>query len=412
MQKVTSLVAKEILDSRGNPTIEVEMASGDIVVSASVPSGKSAGSREALEKRDVDGKGVQIAIKNINEIIASAIVGQEVNPLEIDKALLKLDGTKNKSNLGANAILGVSLAVTRLGAKLENKPLWQYINEISGVKVKPYFPKLFMNVINGGVHSNFRLPFQEYMVIFDDETMKGRYQKGLDFLKKLGEAIEEKYGKVEIGDEGGFSPEMKTIEEPFELISNLMDESMMIAIDVAASELYKDGIYKIMGEEYLASQFIEVYKNLVENFSIGSIEDPFEESDLIAFENMMREIKNWDSKVVRKNLTEEILIVGDDLTTTNPESILDSARNKRANAVIIKPNQIGTLSEVYHAVKLARGAGWKIICSHRSGETMDDFIADLAVGVGAYGLKAGSPSQEVRRAKYERLLEIEKEMGK
>ena len=400
MNKITSCKAKEIKDSRGNPTIEVEIGSEDVFMSASVPSGASAGSREALEKRDEDGKGVQTAIKNVNEIIGPAIMG------------LELDGTENKSNLGANAILGVSIATTKLKAKLENKPLWQYINEISGVRVEPSQPNLFMNVLNGGVHAKFRLPFQEYIVISGGETVKESYGKSLVFLKKLGEAIKEKYGKVEMGDEGGFSPEMKTIEEPFELLSNLMDSDMVIANDVAASELYKDGVYSVLGEEYSSGQFLNIYKNLVENFPIGSIEDPFDESDLPSFENITREVKNWDAKALRKGIMEDVLIVGDDLTTTNTESILDSTRNKRANAVIIKPNQIGTLSEVYKAVKLARGAGWKIICSHRSGETMDTFIADLAVGVGAYGLKAGSPSQEVRRVKYERLLEIEKEMEK
>ncbi|MBU4479938.1 phosphopyruvate hydratase [Patescibacteria group bacterium] len=410
--KITSLKAKEIKDSRGNPTIEVEIGSGDIVVKASVPSGRSAGSREALEKRDADGKGVQEAIKNVNEIIAPAVLEKEVDPTEIDKILLKLDGTKNKSNLGANAILGVSLAVTRLGAKLEDKPLWKYINKISGVKVIPSQPKLFMNVLNGGAHAGFRLPFQEYIVVPGGKTTKESYEKSQVFLKELGEAIEEKYGKVEMGDEGGFSPKMETIEEPFELLSNLMDDEMVIANDVAASEFYKDGVYHILGEEYSSSQFLNIYKNLVENFPIGSLEDPFEESDSSGFESIMRETKSWNSKAIKQGLAEEILIVGDDLTTTNPEFILDSARNKRANAVIIKPNQIGTLTEVYNAVKLARGAGWKIICSHRSGETMDSFIADLAVGIGAYGLKAGSPSQEVREVKYLRLLEIEEEMKK
>ena len=404
MNKITSCKAKEIKDSRGNPTIEVEIGSEDVFMSASVPSGASAGSREALEKRDEDGKGVQTAIKNVNEIIGPAIMGLEVFGELYDIYVSQI----------------YRFVYFKVGRKEEAEDLtsevflktWQYINEISGVRVEPSQPNLFMNVLNGGVHAKFRLPFQEYIVISGGETVKESYGKSLVFLKKLGEAIKEKYGKVEMGDEGGFSPEMKTIEEPFELLSNLMDSDMVIANDVAASELYKDGVYSVLGEEYSSGQFLNIYKNLVENFPIGSIEDPFDESDLPSFENITREVKNWDAKALRKGIMEDVLIVGDDLTTTNTESILDSTRNKRANAVIIKPNQIGTLSEVYKAVKLARGAGWKIICSHRSGETMDTFIADLAVGVGAYGLKAGSPSQEVRRVKYERLLEIEKEMEK
>ncbi len=410
MHKITSIKAKEILDSRGNPTIEVEMASDEIVVSASVPSGKSAGSREALEKRDTDGRCVNDAIRNVNEIIAPEIIGKETDPLEIDKILLKLDGTKNKSNLGANAILGVSLAVTRLRANIEGKPLWQYIHEVSKLRVAHNVPKLFMNVLNGGAHSDFRLPFQEYMIIPGGNSVEESYKSSLDFLKDLESAVKEKYPDVVMGDEGGFSPVMETIEEPFELLSNLRKDDMVMAIDVAASEFYKNGVYEILGEKYFASQFLEIYKDLVENFLIESIEDPFQESDFEGFENMMQDIKTWNPKVIEKKLAKDILVVGDDLTTTNPESILDSARNKRANAVIIKPNQIGTLTEVYNAIRVAHGAGWKIICSHRSGETMDDFIADLAVGVGAYGLKAGSPLQDVRRVKYERLLQIEQEM--
>lgn len=394
MNKITSITAKEIKDSRGEPTIEVEIKSGKTTAKASVPSGKSSGSREA---KIVD---VQQAVKNIDEIIAPKIIDLEVDPMNIDKIILKLDGTKDKSKLGGNTLLGVSLAVTRLGAKLNNKPLWKYINEISKIDVKPSSPKLFMNVLNGGSHSDFILPFQEYIVIAEN------FDNAKKFLDELGEAVEEKYGKVKIGDEGGFSPKMDTIEEPFELISNLMDSDMKIAIDAAASEFYKDGVYTILGEEYLSSQLQQVYRDLVSKFPLASIEDPFEESDFSAFTNMMKDSKDWQLK----SGDEDLIIVGDDLTTTNVEFILESARNKRANAVIIKPNQIGTLTEVYNAIKIARGAGWKVICSHRSGETMDDFIADLSVGVGSYGLKAGSPRQEERLVKYKRLQQIAKEL--
>ncbi|OGD68437.1 hypothetical protein A3E89_00320 [Candidatus Campbellbacteria bacterium RIFCSPHIGHO2_12_FULL_35_10] len=396
MSKITSIKAKEILDSRGKPTIEVEVFSDDISAVASVPSGKSAGSREA---KVID---VKQAIKNIEEIIAPAIVGMEINPFEIDKIILDLDKTEDKSVLGGNTTLGVSLAVTRLGAKLENKPLWKYINEISKLDVSPSLPKLFMNVINGGVHADFRIPFQESMIVVEVKS----YDKAVVFLNRLGELVKEKYGEVKIGDEGGFSPETKNLEEPFEMISSLMDSDMKIAIDVAGSEFYKDGVYKIFGKEYSSEQLEQIYKNLTEKFPIFSIEDPFQESDFSAFSNMMKNSKDW----ILKSNDDELLIVGDDLTTTNAKQILDSARNRRANAVIIKPNQIGTLTEVYNAIKIARGAGWKIICSHRSGETMDDFISDLAVGVGAYGIKAGSPRQKERLVKYERLQQILKEL--
>lgn len=395
MNKITSVTAKEIKDSRGEPTIEVEVASGEIIAIASVPSGKSSGSREA---KTVD---AQQAVKNINEIIAPAIINLEVQPPSIDKIILDLDGTKNKSNLGGNTLLGVSIAVTKLAAKLENKPLWKYINEISGLKESPALPKLFMNVINGGVHANFRTPFQETMIVIDGE----KYHQAIEFLDRLGEVVKEKYGDVEMGDEGGFSPKMETLEEPFELVSNLINFDMSIAIDAAASEFYKDGVYEILGEKYSADQLSQVYKNLVSKFPLSSIEDPFEESDFPAFSNMMKDSYDWELKIGEK----ELLVMGDDLTTTNVEFILDSARNKRVNSVIIKPNQIGTLTEVYNAIKIARGADWKIVCSHRSGETMDDFIMDLAVGVGAFGIKAGSPRQKERLVKYERLLEIQKE---
>lgn len=394
--KITSLKAKEILDSRGKPTIEVEIASDDIVVSASVPAGKSSGSREAKVVE------VNQAIKNIEDIIAPAILGLEVEPLEIDKIILDLDGTEDKSNLGGNTLIGVSLAVTRLGAKLENKPLWQYINEISGLDIKPSLPKLFMNVINGGVHADFRVPFQETMIIIEEE----KYQQAIKFLNKLSEAITEKYGEVKTGDEGGFSPEVKTLEEPFELVSNLIDSDMAIAIDAAASELYKDGVYTLLGEDYLSGQLMQVYRDLVLKFPLAAIEDPFGENDFGAFSNMLKDSKEWELKLGGKNL----IVIADDLTTTNVKQITNAIKNKMANAVIIKPNQIGTLFEVYEAVKVAREADWKIICSHRSGETMDSFIADLAVGIGAYGIKAGSPRQKVRLAKYERLEQIGTEL--
>lgn len=387
MSKITSIKAKEIKDSRGKPTIEVEVGSGSIFVSASVPSGASTGSREAKTVF------VDQAISNIEKIIAPKLLDMEVNPIEIDKILLELDHTEDKSNLGGNTLLGVSLAVTRLGAKLEDKPLWKYINEISKVDTKPSLPKLFMNVINGGVHADFRSPFQEYMIIEED------YNKAKNFISKLGVLIKEKYEEVEMGDEGGYSPKVETIREPFELLTSV-DENIEIAIDVAGSELYKEGQYEIFKKTYSPNELLEIYEELIKEYPIKSIEDPFEENDFESFQNMVKEFKDSD-----------LIIVGDDLTTTNPESILESARNKRVNAVIIKPNQIGTLTEVYNAIKLARGAGWEIICSHRSGETMDTFIADLAVGVGAYGIKAGSPSQNVRRVKYDRIEKIKQELS-
>ncbi len=410
--KITTCTAKEILDSRGAPTLEVKMSAGDFSVTASVPSGKSTGGEEALELRDADGRGVSLAIANVNGIIADKIIGHDMEPCDIDHLLLELDGTENKSNLGANAMLGVSIAATKLAAAQIGVPVWKYIARTNGAD--PKLPKLFMNIINGGAHADFqpngeagrfRLPFQEYMIVPEDELVSVAYRQALSIIDLLGKKLKADFGDVPIGDEGGYSPLLKTIEEPFEILTSLIPkEGMFMAIDSAASEFYKparlgggDGEYNLLDKSYSPEELLSVYKDLTTRFNLLSIEDPFEESDASSFAGLV------------KKIGENVLIVGDDLTVTNPSLVTQMAEKKAANAVIIKPNQIGTLSEVYEAVTLAHGAGWKTIASHRSGETMDSFIADLAVGIGAYGIKAGSPSQKERKVKYDRLLEIEKE---
>jgi len=395
--KIIACTAKEILDSRGMPTLEVEMVSGDFSVKVSVPSGKSTGGGEALELRDTDGRGVSGAIANVNEIIAKEIIGREIEPHDIDQLLLELDGTENKSNLGANAMLGVSIASTKLAAVIAGIPVWKYIAEKN--KSTPRLPKLFMNIINGGTHSEFRLPFQEYMIVPEHELVSEAYSEAIGIIESLGKKLESEFTDVPIGDEGGYSPALKTIEEPFEILTSLIsNKKVFLAIDAAASEFYKNGEYNLLSKSYSPKELQEIYKKLIANFKLLSIEDPFEESDVASFTDLVKETN------------ENILIVGDDLTVTNPSLITQMVEKKSANTVIIKPNQIGTLSEVYEAVTLAHGAGWKTIASHRSGETMDSFIADLAVGVGAYGIKAGSPLQKERKVKYDRLLEIEKEI--
>jgi len=395
--KITQCVAKEILDSRGVPTLEVEMSSDKFSAHASVPSGKSTGSEEALELRDADGRGVTDAISNVNNIIAKEITGSDVEPNSIDKVLLDLDGADNKNNIGANAMLGVSIAVTKLAALVEDVPVWKFIAQNNGADAR--LPRLFMNVINGGAHADFRLPFQEYMIVVDDELVSVSYDKSLHVIKALGEKLREEFGEVPIGDEGGYSPLFKKIEEPFELLDSLIpDIGAFIAIDAAASEFYKDDKYELLNERYSQKELLSIYKDLIDRFDLRSIEDPFDESDVDNFVE------------ITKGNTSGVLIVGDDLTVTNPSIITEMVEKKAANAVIIKPNQIGTLSEVYEAATIAHGSGWKTIASHRSGETMDSFIADLAVGIGAYGIKAGSPSQKERKVKYDRLLEIEKEI--
>ena len=396
--RVTSCKAISIRDSRGNPTVEVELESGTARAVASVPSGKSAGSKEALEKRDSDG-GVESAIKNITERILPAITARGFSsPNEIDTLLRELDGTRNKENLGANAMLPVSIAATKLFALEAGRRPWKFIAEMNGFT--PAFPRLYMNVLNGGAHADFCLPFQEYIIVAQG-TPSEAYEEATMIFWELGELIKKTIGPTPLGDEGGYSPAFNSIEKPFELLRSLVfpGDNVSIAIDAAATEFYKDGAYTILDEIYSTDKLLEVYKNLVERFGLMSIEDPFTENDYDGFKKMTA------------ILGDKILVVGDDLTVTNPEILKTMIDQRAGNALIIKPNQIGTLEEVYETVRLAKDAGWKIVASHRSGETEDTFIADLAVGIGAFGIKAGAPSQKERVVKYNRLIEIEKEFG-
>jgi enolase len=399
MEKIDSIIAEEIRDSRGKPTIAVTLRAGAYEASAKVPSGKSAGSREACELRDADGVGVSQAIANVNTTISAALVGAELDPLAIDKTLLDLDGTENKTHLGANAMLGVSMAACRLAAIVRGVPLWKLIAELS--RSTPSVPRLYMNMLNGGAHASFRLPFQEYIVVVGGEHIDGAYKKADEIFVALGALIKQKYGAVPMGDEGGYSPDIHSIEEPFRLLRDALGDTsdVFMAIDAAASEFFAEGKYHILGTPYTSAELLAIYNILGKQYNLKSIEDPFDEDDLSAFETMT------------KTMGERMLIVGDDLTVTNPRITKEMVHGVRANAMIVKPNQIGTMSEVFETVAIARDAGWKIIASHRSGETDDTFISDLAVGIGAYGLKAGAPTQHERRVKYERLIEIEKEIN-
>jgi len=398
--KITKCGAKAINDSRAVPTIEVGLFGEGFEVTFSVPSGKSTGEREALELRDSDGKGVSKAMTHIEEIIAPKLYGRDwKNIKEIDEMLIELDGTPNKARLGANATLAISIASAKLFAAVQGVPFWKYIGEQSGQT--PSRPGLYMNMINGGLHADFKLPFQEYIIVFKKPTIKESYGFAQTLLEKLGSTLKEQGGgEVPLGDEGGYSPEFfKTIEEPFAVLAGLIkeDPELFIAIDAAASAFLKEGAYEILNKKYTQDELLDLYKKLTDEFPLKSIEDPFGENDTEGFEKIMRE------------LGEGILIVGDDLTVTNPDIIKEMADNKAANAVIIKPNQIGTLTETFKAAEVARSLGWKIIASHRSGDTQDTAIADIAFGLGAFGIKAGSPRQLERRVKYERLLQIERE---
>jgi enolase len=403
MSKIIEIIAKEIKDSRGKPTIETTVETNMGSFSACVPSGASTGIREALELRDEDGKGVNTAINNVNELIAPKLKGMDVlNQRDIDGTMIDLDGTENKSKLGANAILSVSLAVARAGAASEKIPLYQWIAKLSGNENKLFSPLPMFNILNGGAHAKNDLDIQEFMIVPQKKTMQENLLVGNAVFLKLKEAIKANFGEdhLGLGDEGGFAPPITSAERALFLIRGACDgqNDINFALDCAASEFYKDGKYIVEGQEYTRTQMLEFYKNLVSEFPIVSIEDPFSQEDWEGFKEITKEIGS------------KVTIVGDDLTTTNIKTIKDAHSQSACNAILIKLNQIGSLSETIDAINMTKSFGWKVIVSHRSGETMDAFIADLAVGCGADMLKAGSPAKEERMVKYARVIEIENEI--
>lgn len=389
--RIDRIKARAIPDTRGRSTVEVTISANALSAVASVPSGKSTGKHEALELRDADG-GVTSAVANVNGEIARALIGQRFSPDELDAFLITLDGTPNKSRLGANALLAVSIAAQRLFALSEDAPLWKAIAERAGTT--PSAPHLFVNMMNGGAHADFKLPFQEYLLI-----VKGETGSALPIAQKAFAKLGERLDGVPMGDEGGYAPTFDSLERPFELLTDLVKEfpNTSIAIDAAASELFHDDAYQLLGKSYSAEELTSIYGSIVARFPIHSIEDPFDEESADDFTRLTAA------------LGEKILIIGDDLTVTNPVRIADAVAHKEINAVLIKPNQIGTVRETIQAVQETYAAGFKVIASHRSGETDDTFIADFAYGIGAHGLKAGGFGQRERVVKYERLLAIEKE---
>ncbi|MBI2025383.1 phosphopyruvate hydratase, partial [Candidatus Kaiserbacteria bacterium] len=353
--RIDSITAKPIPDTRGRLTIETTLIIGDLSASASVPSGKSTGEHEAVELDAVQ------AIENVNGETATALVGRNFNsPDELDAFLIELDGTPNKSRLGANAILSVSIAMMRLFALQENIPLWRAIANRAGTI--PSTPKLFVNVMNGGVHvapyealakeGRFRLPFQEYMLVVPGET-----STALPIAQKAFAKLGEMLGDVPMGDEGGYAPTFDTLEKPFEILAELVKEfpGTSIAIDAAASQLFQDGAYHLLGRAYSTNELAETYANLAGHFGVRSIEDPFDEHATGDFARLTAAVNG------------RILVVGDDFICTNPTLIADAINKKAVNAVLIKPNQIGTVMETIEAVQETRAAGLKAICSHRSG---------------------------------------------
>lgn len=407
--KIHSIHAIQILDSRGNPTIEayVELQNG-IVGKASVPSGASTGSHEKVELRDGDknafaGKGVRKADKNINSEINTLLKGHGIDMLqEIDERMIDLDGTENKSRLGANATLAVSLAAARALANYKKEPLWKTLNEYYFPKTKPQFLKLMVNIVNGGAHANWNFDIQEFMIIPQTDSPSKATEIAQEVFQTLGELLKKENLTTLKGDEGGYSPDLSSNEEVFEIIQKAVKLSnhaheIKYAVDVAASELFKDGTYffKKQNKSLSATELSAYYHSLQTKYGIYSFEDPFAEDDWSNFSTFT------------KNFGDTGLIVGDDLYTTDPQRIQKGIAQKATNAVLIKPNQIGTLKETVDAIMLAKRADMKVVISHRSGETEDSFIADLSYACDADYLKAGSMSRSERLAKYNRLIEIE-----
>ncbi len=406
--KIKSIKAKEILDSRGNPTIQVNLETNDGLFISSVPSGASTGKNEAVELRDGGkrylGKGVLQAVKNINEIIAPKIIGE--SPLDqekIDNLMKEIDGTENKSHLGANAILAVSIAISRAGAAGEGMSLYQYLAKIYGNSLSDLkMPKACFNILNGGAHAGNELDIQEFMIIPQNNYFKDNLQQASEIYHKLKKIISDSFSKeaTNVGDEGGFAPPIKEAEEALNLIGQTIKDypETKIGIDCAASQFYKDGSYNLAGHSLNQEELSSFYGGLIENYPIIFLEDPFDEEDWSGF------------RAIEEKLGNKIMIIGDDLLCTNPQRIKKAGEEKACSGTIIKPNQIGTVSEAIEAIKLAKSFGWKTIASHRSGETCDSFIADLAVGAQTDFIKSGAPARGERLAKYNRLLEIEREI--
>jgi len=413
METIEIVFAREILDSRGNPTIEVEVGLSDGGWGqAAVPSGASTGKFEALELRDGDpkrysGKGVLKAIENVNTAIGPALIGMDPfdQPL-IDTTMIELDGTPNKERLGANSLLGVSLAVARAATDSLDMPLYRYIGGTNARRL----PMPMMNILNGGMHASNNLDLQEFMIVpKGGETFKDALRIGAEVFHSLAKVLSDKGFSTGVGDEGGFAPNLTSNDQGIEMILYGIEkagykpgEDVVLALDAAACSFYKDGKYTfIMSDqsERDSMMMIDFYTELADRYPIFSLEDGLDESD-------------WNGwKILTQRLGDKIQIVGDDLFVTNPERIARGIKESSANAVLIKLNQIGTLTETLHAIEIAHRIGWKTIISHRSGETEDSFIADLSVATGSGQIKTGSLSRSERICKYNRLLRIEEELG-
>jgi enolase len=408
---IDNIYADEVLDSRGNPTVRVTVELNDgSKADAIVPSGASTGSKEAVELRDGDdrylGKGVLKACENVNGVIANELIGlSPFDQAEIDKIMIDLDGTENKGKLGANAILGVSMAVARVAAKSLDLPLYRYLGGSNAVII----PTPMLNVINGGSHADNSVDFQEYMIMpigFDNysEALRASVET-YHSLKKL---LAENGHSVSLGDEGGFAPNLSSNEEPLEYLVKAIEkagykagEEIAIAMDIASSEIYEDGKYNLAseGKKLTSAELVEYYANLCDKYPIVSIEDGLDEND-------------WDGfKLMTEKLGDKIQLVGDDLFVTNKKILTEGIEKGIANAILIKPNQIGTVTETMQTIRLAQRNGYKCVMSHRSGESEDAFISDFAVAMNCGEIKTGAPARGERNAKYNRLFAIERELA-
>jgi enolase len=419
MTIIKSIFAREILDSRGNPTVEVEMSNGTHTVLAKVPSGASTGVHEALELRDGDksrysGKGVLKAVANVNEILAKKVVGLDSeNQVEIDHLMLEIDGTLNKGKLGANAILGISLAIARLSAKSRGIPLYEYLNEkfteIHGEKVEMILPRPMMNVLNGGKHADSGLAIQEFMIFPNMGTFRENLRAGAETFHALKKILAKKGMATSVGDEGGFAPRLPKVADALDTIMEAIDVAgykgkIELASDPAASEFYgpengaEEGKYLIDGKNLTSDELVDFYGELFKKYPFVSLEDSHAEDDFAGFIAMQRKFGD------------KYQLVGDDLFVTNKERLQKGIDEKQANSILIKVNQIGTLTETFETISLAKKNDFTTVISHRSGETSDDFIADLAVGAGLGQIKTGSLSRSERICKYNQLLRIEEKL--
>ena len=409
MSRIKDVIGREILDSRGNPTVEVDVIlESGIMGRAAVPSGASTGVREALELRDKEdrymGKGVRKAVEHVNNELRNLVIGMDaLDQKALDYAMIELDGTENKERFGANAILGVSMAAMRAAANFKGLHLYKYIGNGTTLPVP------MMNIINGGAHADNKLDFQEFMIIPQRDTIKERVRVGAEVFHNLKKVLNEKGLATGVGDEGGFAPDLNSNAEGFELIIEAIKKAgyvpgkdVCLGIDVAASEFYEDGKYNLVGEgrSLTTEELVNFYEELCSKYPIISIEDPVDENDWEGF------------RLVTEKLGDKIQLVGDDLFVTNKKCLQMGIDNHAGNAILLKVNQIGTITETLETIELARKNGYKTVISHRSGETEDTTIADLAVGLDLGQIKTGSLSRTDRICKYNQLMRIEEELEK